>query len=279
MVAKMSFKQLLNKPIAAYLEEARRLGASDLHFQVDSPPSCGCTATSSYLDHPNLEPEYTEPRIRDLFGEYERDVFEKHNDVDFALRGHGPPIPPRTSLRQRKGRRRGLPHHSGPHPDARGACISREVLRRFTTYRQGIVLVTGPAGCGKSSTQAALIDIINQEQHDHIVVCEDPIEYVFTSKNCNGPAPTSGSIPRTRDGPPFGHAIDPDYICVGEVREPGDDPHGDHRGRDGHLVFAPLHTTNAIRSVDRIIDVYPPKSRKQIRSMVSESMQGSSAAS
>jgi twitching motility protein PilT len=273
MVAKMSFGHLMGKHIEAYLEAARNVGASDLHFQVDSPPFVRLHGHLVYLDHPKLEPEYTEARIRELFGDYEKDVFDKHNDVDFATEvGHGRYRA--NVLRQRKGIDgvfRIIPDHI---PSLEELHLP-DVLKRFTTYRQGIVLVTGPAGCGKSSTMAALVDIINQEQHDHIVICEDPIEFIFTSKNCNVnqrhvKVHTQNFATALRSA----MRSDPDYICVGEMRDLETISMAITAAETGHLVFGTLHTTNAIRSIDRIIDVYPPKEQEQIRSMVSESMRG-----
>src|SRR5574341_481883 len=83
-VARMSFQHLMGKPLTEYLVEARRLGASDFHFQVDAPPYVRLHGHIVYFDHPSLEPSYTEARIREIFGDYEREVFEKHNDVDFC---------------------------------------------------------------------------------------------------------------------------------------------------------------------------------------------------
>jgi len=272
-VARLNFKHLWGKPLAAYMEEARRLGASDIHFQVDSPPFLRLHGHLVYLNHPPLDNAYTEPRIRELFGDYEKDVFDKHNDVDFACEV-GPYRYRANVLRQRKGIDgvfRIIPDHI---PTLEELHLP-EVLRRFTTYRQGIVLVTGPAGCGKSSTMAALIDIINEEQHDHIVICEDPIEFIFTSKNCN--VNQRHVRVHTQN---FASALrsamrsDPDYICVGEMRDLETISMAITAAETGHLVFGTLHTTNAIRSVDRIIDVYPPKEQEQIRSMVSESIRG-----
>ena len=271
--SKMSFKHLVGKPLGDYLSEARRLGASDLHFQVDAPPFVRLHGHIVYLDHPHLEPGYTEPRIREIFADYEREVFEKHNDVDFCFEvGHDRYRA--NVLRQRKGIDaifRIIPDHI---PTLEELHLP-DVLRRFTTYRQGIVLITGPAGSGKSSTMAALIDIINQEQHDHIVICEDPIEYIFTSRNCN--VNQRHVRVHTQN---FASALrsamrsDPDYICVGEMRDLETISMAITAAETGHLVFGTLHTTNAIRSVDRVIDVYPPKEQEQIRSMVSESMRG-----
>ncbi|HZN56433.1 MAG TPA: type IV pilus twitching motility protein PilT, partial [Planctomycetota bacterium] len=149
------------------------------------------------------------------------------------------------------------------------------VLRRFTEYRQGIVLITGPAGAGKTATMAALVDIINEKQHDHIVTVEEPIEYIIESKNCN----VSQRNVRVHTDT-FASALrsamraDPDYICVGEMRDLETMSMAITAAETGHLVFGTLHTTNAVRSIDRLIDVFPPKEQDQIRAMVSESMRG-----
>src|SRR5690606_35858497 len=147
--------------------------------------------------------------------------------------------------------------------------------RKSTKSRQWSVLIPGPAGCGKTSTMAALIEIINSEQHDHIVTVEDPIEYIIPSKGCNV---NQRQVHRHTES--YASALrsamrsDPDYICVGEMRDLETVSMAITAAETGHLVFATLHTTNAIRSVDRIIDIFPPKEQEQIRAMVSESLRG-----
>ncbi len=272
-LAERDYSGLAGKPLDVYLEEARRIGASDLHFQVDAPPFVRLHGEIVYLRHPVLRPEDTEPRIMEILNEREKEVFLKTRDLDFCyVADHGRY---RANVcRQRKG------------VDAVFRIIPRKVptleelglppvLRRFTEYRHGLVLITGPAGCGKTATMAALIDIVNQRQHDHIVIVEDPIEYVIESKNCNVTqrhvrVHTNNFIAALRSA----LRADPDYICVGEMRDLETVSMAITAAETGHLVFATLHTTNAMRSIDRIIDVFPPKEQDQIRSMVSESIRG-----
>ncbi|MBI4582663.1 MAG: PilT/PilU family type 4a pilus ATPase [Planctomycetes bacterium] len=269
----MDFKKLAGKPLDEYLKISRQLGASDLHFQVDSPPFLRLHGRVVYLNHPVLAKEDTQPRIHEIMTPRERSVFEKSNDLDFCYEaGHGRYRA--NALRQRKGIDaifRIIPDHI---PTLEELHLP-DTLKKFTKYRQGIVLITGPAGCGKSSTMAALIDIINQEQYDHIVTMEDPIEFIIPSKNCNVNQRHVRVHTHT-----FASALrsamraDPDYMAVGEMRDLETISMAITAAETGHLVFGTLHTTNATRSVDRIIDVFPPKEQDQIRAMVSESLRG-----
>jgi len=270
---KMDFSKFAGQPIDAYLQEARKIGASDFHFQVDAPPFMRLHGEIVYLKHPRLTAKDTEPRILEILNEFEKDTFLKHNDLDFCYEApHGRY---RANVcRQRKGVEAIFRVIPSTVPTLEELHLPT-VLRRFTEYRHGLVLITGPAGCGKTATMAALIDIINERQHDHIVIVEEPIEYIIVSKNCNVSqrhvrVHTNSFIAALRSG----LRADPDYICVGEMRDLETISMAITAAETGHLVFGTLHTTNAIRSVDRIIDVYPPKEQEQIRSMVSESMRG-----
>ena len=267
------YSKLSGQPIDAYLKEARRMGASDLHFQVDAPPFVRLHGSVVYLKHPKLTAEYTQPRIFEILDEAGREQVEKVHDYDFCyVSDHGRYRA--NVLRQRKGYDavfRVIPDHVPTLDELH----LPPVLEKFTMYRQGIVLVTGPAGSGKTATLAALVDMINTEQHDHIVTVEDPIEFVLPSKSCN-----VNQRQVHRDTETYTAALrsamrsDPDYIVVGEMRDLDTVSMAITAAETGHLVFATLHTTNSIRSVDRIIDIFPPKEQEQIRAMVSESLRG-----
>jgi len=135
------------------------------------------------------------------------------------------------------------------------------------------VLLTGPAGCGKSSTLAALVNIINQDRHDHIITIEDPIEYIHPSKGCvvnqRQVGPHTGSFARALRA---ALREDPDIIAIGELRDLETISLALTAAETGHLVLATLHTNNAIRTVNRILGVFPPNQQEQIRTMVSESL-------
>ena len=146
-------------------------------------------------------------------------------------------------------------------------------LARLTAYHQGIVLLTGPAGSGKSSTLAALLRLVNQERRDHIVTVEDPIEFIHEPLRCSVNQRQVG-----RDTKSFARALkaalreDPDVIAIGELRDLETISLALTAAETGHLVFATLHTGGAIRTIDRIVGAFPPDQQPQIRMMFSESL-------
>ncbi|MGE3165557.1 MAG: type IV pilus twitching motility protein PilT [Planctomycetota bacterium] len=273
-VAKVDFTALAGKPLGEYLRRMREFGASDFHFQTDARPYARLHGQFVHLKHPVLTADDTERAIRQLLTEEEWNYLSEHLDYDFCYEreSHGRY---RTNVfRQRKGLDivfRLIPEKV---PTLEELNLP-DTLAKFTTYRQGIVLITGPAGCGKSSTMAALVDLVNRERYDHIITVEDPIEYVFEPQNCNLVQRHVG-----RHTQSFASALksalreDPDVIMVGEMRDLETVSMAITAAETGHLVLATLHTTNAIRSIDRIIDAFPPKEQDQIRAMVSESLRG-----
>jgi twitching motility protein PilT len=146
-------------------------------------------------------------------------------------------------------------------------------MKRLTEFHQGLVLVTGPAGCGKSSTLAALVNLVNESRKDHIITVEDPIEYLHASKGCIVNQRQAGTHTLS-----FANALraalreDPDVIVIGELRDLETMSLAITAAETGHLVMGTLHTNNAIRTINRILDTFPPKQQSQIRAMVSESL-------
>jgi twitching motility protein PilT len=150
-----------------------------------------------------------------------------------------------------------------------------EHLKLLTRYQNGLVLVTGSIGTGKSTTLAAMVQQINMERHDHIITLEDPIEYVIRSRNCH-----------VSQREVFTHTLsfaaalraalreDPDVIMVGEMRDLETISLAITAAETGHLVLATLHTANASRTLDRLLDVFPPEQQEHIRVMVAESLRG-----
>ncbi len=150
-----------------------------------------------------------------------------------------------------------------------------DTVRTLIRYHNGLVLVTGPVGCGKSTTLAALVDEVNKERSDHIITLEDPIEYVFDPKGCHVNQREVGTHTQS-----FAAALrgalreDPDVIMVGEMRDLETISLAITAAETGHLVLGTLHTGNAARTLDRVLDVFPSDQRDQIRIMVSESLRG-----
>jgi len=148
-----------------------------------------------------------------------------------------------------------------------------EDFKRFTEFHQGLVLFTGPAGCGKSSTMAAMVNLINQSRPDHILTIEDPIEYVYPAAECNVTQREIGY--QTEAFPTALRAAlreDPDVIVIGELRDLETISLAVTAAETGHLVLATLHTSSAIRTINRLLGVFPPDQLSQIRRMLSESL-------
>ncbi len=148
-------------------------------------------------------------------------------------------------------------------------------LALLTQYHNGLILVTGSVGSGKSTTLAALVEEINLTRRDHIITLEDPIEYIIASKNCHV---TQREVHTHTFS--FAAALraalreDPDVIMIGEMRDLETISLAITAAETGHLVLGTLHTSNAARSLDRVLDVFPTDQREQIRVMVSESLRG-----
>jgi len=146
-------------------------------------------------------------------------------------------------------------------------------LAKHTNYHQGMVLITGPAGCGKSSTMAALVNLINEERDEHILTIEDPIEYVHPAKRCLVNQRHAG-----RHTDSFARALrgalreDPDVIVIGELRDLETISLAMTAAETGHFVLATLHTANAVRTISRMIGAFPSNQQGQVRTMLSESL-------
>jgi len=150
-----------------------------------------------------------------------------------------------------------------------------ESLKLLTRYQNGLILVTGSVGSGKSTTLAALVEQVNIERREHIITLEDPIEYIFEPKGCHITQREVRTHTRS-----FGAALrgalreDPDVIMVGEMRDLETISLAITAAETGHLVLGTLHTSNASRTLDRVLDVFPVDQQEQIRIMVSESLRG-----
>jgi twitching motility protein PilT len=260
--------------IRAYLKLARSAGASDIHISSGVEPFIRLHGRIIYIRQKPLEPETAAKLLEPILTPEQKRRLDEEWDLDF---GWSDPELGRFRVNCCK-QRHGLMgcfrmvEEKIPTIEELGLPSS---IANFTTHHQGIVLITGTAGSGKSTTMAALVNLINKSRKDHIIAIEEPIEFVHKSALCNI---TQREVRRhTKD---FHFSLraclreDPDVIVVGEMRDLETISMAITAAETGHLVFATLHTTNATRTVDRILDVFPPKEQAQIRAMVSESLRG-----
>ena len=254
------------------LAKAMQLHASDVHIHTGVQIQMRIGGRLLKANSPPLEAAQSESMILQILTPEDRAVFAAHNDLDFAYAIPGVGRFRGNVYRQRRGVDavfRPIPLEP-PTLDQLGLPSS---LARLTNYHQGLVLVTGPAGCGKSSTLAALINLINEDRPDHIITVEDPVEFVHRSKTCvvnqRQVHKHTGSFAAALRG---ALREDPDVIAIGELRDLETISLAITAAETGHLVLGTLHTNDAARTINRILDAYPPDQQSQIRSMISESL-------
>lgn len=256
------------------MRQAVASGASDLHITVGIPPVLRIDGRLTYLDHPPLSPPDTENLLTAITTHEQREIFLQRGEVDFsyAIAGF-------SRFRVNAFRQRGstaiairLVADKVPTLEAFGF---PEVIGSLARRPRGLILVTGPTGSGKSTTLAAMINLINNERSGHIITLEDPIEYLHRHNR---------SIVNQRevgaDTGSFAAALraalreDPDVILVGEMRDPETIATAITAAETGHLVLTTLHTADAAQTIDRIIDGFPPHQQQQVRVQLSLTIQG-----
>ena len=266
--------------VLAHVDEYLSIGieydCSDIHLPTAYPPAWRRFGTLSPIwdDHPPLTPEDTERLAKSFLKEKEWNRLQKTGDVDFAYANSQGRF--RASVvKQRLGIDIVFRLISTTIRNLTELGLPVDHLVPLTRYHNGLLLVTGSVGSGKSTTLAALVNFINQDRQDHILTLEDPIEYVFESLGCHinqrEVHTHTESFPKALRG---ALREDPDVIMVGEMRNLETISLALTAAETGHLVLATLHTGNAPRTLDRILDVFPVDQRDQIRVMVSESLRG-----
>jgi twitching motility protein PilT len=251
-------------------------GASDVHLGVSSPPLMRRHGTLQplYHDAPELTPTHTKALIHGFLNPMQLATLEETKGLDFSHDVPGLARFRANIVQQRKGY----------------DCVFRIInsvvrsmdelglpqsLKTLTQYHNGLVLITGAVGSGKSTTLASMVNEVNHHRHDHIITLEDPIEYVFKPAGCQI---TQREVHSRTES--FSAALraslreDPDVIMVGEMRDLETIQLAITASETGHLVMATLHTSNAARTLDRILDAFPVEQQGQIRTMVSESLRG-----
>jgi twitching motility protein PilT len=248
-------------------------GASDCHLSAGEPPMIRIDGDLKKLDYPALNREEVHTLIYDMMNDMQRKVFEESHECDFSFElGQIARFRVNVFL-QRKGE--GAVFRTIPTK-----IISLEelgmppILKQLCEKDKGLILVTGPTGSGKSTTLAGMVDYLNNSFEGHILTVEDPIEFVHKSKKCLVNQRELG--PHTHS---FANALrsalreDPDIILVGEMRDLETIQLALTAAETGHIVFGTLHTSSAPKTVDRIIDVFPPNQQAQIRAQFAESIQ------
>lgn len=266
--------------VLAHVDEYLKIGmeydCSDIHLPTAYAPSWRRFGTLSPIwdDHPPLTAEDTERLAYSFLGEKERARLEERGDVDFAYANDFGRF--RASVvRQRLGLELVFRIISTKLRTIEECGLPADDLIPLTRYQNGLILVTGAVGSGKSTSLASLVNFINHDREDHILTLEDPIEYVFDSAKCHVNQREVHSHTES-----FARALrgalreDPDVIMVGEMRNLETIQLALTAAETGHLVLATLHTGNAPRTLDRVLDVFPTDQRDQIRVMVSESLRG-----
>ncbi|MDD5645154.1 MAG: PilT/PilU family type 4a pilus ATPase [bacterium] len=247
--------------------------ASDLHVTVDSPPVLRLDGELCPIEGEKLTPADTERLMKAVTSEVHIQRVREEGGTDFGF-GFGEQARFRVSVYRQKGRY---------------ALSLRLIPSKLMTFEEiglgpgikdllykprGLVLVTGPTGSGKTTTLATMIDFINSERKSHIITIEDPIEYYHKHRNCVVTQREVGV-----DVPSFSEALrralrqDPDVVLVGEMRDVTTMEAAITAAETGHLVFATLHTTGAVRTMDRIINAFPANQQEQIRQQVAASIQ------
>ncbi len=271
----MSEHQVLDH-VDQYLQIGREYGCSDIHLATAFPPAWRRFGKLLPIwdDHRPLTPEETERLARSFLTDKEWSRLQEKGDIDFAYSSASGRS--RASVvKQRLGYDMVFRIINTQVRSLEEIGLPIDHLIPLTRYQNGIVLVTGSVGSGKSTTLAALIDFINRDREDHILTLEDPIEYVFESKGCHV---NQREVHTHTES--FSKALrgalreDPDVIMVGEMRDLETIQLALTAAETGHLVLGTLHTGNAPRTLDRVLDVFPIDQRDQIRIMLSESLRG-----
>ncbi len=261
--------------IQGYLRTLVKSGSSDLHLRVGEPPMIRKQGEMQRL--PDIEPlsiEEMEALLFSIMPDRNKKEFGETNDTDFAYEILDLARFRCNVLRDRKGPAAVFRVIPTKVQTAEELNISEEV-QKLCFLTKGLVLVTGPTGSGKSTTLAAMIDLINRKRTDHIITIEDPIEFVHPNKSC---VITQRQVALHTES--FKRALraalreDPDIVLVGEMRDLETVAIAIETAETGHLVFGTLHTTTAASTVDRIIDQFPADRQSQIRVMLSESLKG-----
>ncbi|MFA9555953.1 type IV pilus twitching motility protein PilT [Evansella sp. AB-rgal1] len=255
----------MGRSVITLLSDAIHLEASDIHLTIGKPPVLRIHGELVTLDQPTLTPNDINEMVDEVLPASLKEQLEENREIDFS---YGIPGVSRFRLNA---------YYQRSHLSMAIRVIQMviptlddlqmpSILRTISEKKQGLVLVTGPTGSGKSTTLAAMIKHMNDSVKRHIITLEDPIEYLHKHRNCIIDQREIGS-----DTKSFGTGLrsalrqDPDVILVGEMRDLDTIATAITAAETGHLVLGTLHTSSAAATIDRIIDVFQPSQQAQIR--------------
>ena len=264
--------QELSKPLEKMLAYTRERSGSDLHITPGEPPILRVNGTIERINSQKIDPENTTKLLLEVLDPVRRPILDKHGAVDFCFSIPGVGRFRTNIFKMRRGLAgvfRAVPNHA---PSLTDLGLPKH-LGEIGTYHQGICLVTGPAGCGKSTTLTALVNLINETRPAHVITFEDPVEFVHTPKKSLINQREIG-----RDSASYATAMrgalreDPDVIVVGDMRDPETIRLALLASETGHLVVATMQTTGAVATIDKLIESFPVDEQQQVRGGLSESL-------
>lgn len=247
--------------------------ASDLHITVGCPPEFRIQGKMVKVKTESMNQQDTKELCYSVLTDAQKAEFEKSFEIDFSF-GIKDMARFRGNLFYQRGGVAGVFRRIPLAIPDFDLLQLPQILKKVIRRPNGLILVTGPTGSGKTTTLAAMLDILNREEHGHLMTIEDPIEFIHPHKNCIVNQREVGV-----DTKSFGSALrrilrqDPDFILIGELRDAETMEMALTMAETGHLVFATLHTNSAVQSINRVINAFPPHQQTQIRQVLSFTLQ------
>lgn len=259
--------------IPGLLTQAVSLRASDLHISAGLPPMVRVDGDLQKLSNTPLSHEEIREAVEGIMSPAQRDQYTRIMECDFSFEVPGLSRFRVNAFHQIRGAAvsfRGIPSRT-PTLEELGA---PQIFSEFAHRPRGLILVTGPTGSGKSTTQAAMIHQLNQTDPKHILTIEDPVEFVHVPKMCLiNQREVGGQTLSFQNALRAAMREDPNVILVGEMRDLETVRLAITAAETGHLVFGTLHTAGAAKTIDRVIDVFPAEEKEMVRAMLSESLE------
>ena len=258
--------------IDSFLKLGLAQGCSDVHLAVGIPPMLRMNGDLMPIKFRELSNSELENYVMEILTDSQKEHFYKGKDLDFSYVGEEGSRFRVNLFRKDTGIGAVFRYIPNEVPTLEGLDMP-SVVRDFCDFHQGMVLVTGSTGTGKSTTLAAMIDHLNKTRNLNIISLEDPIEFVHPSKNCQVIQRELGThLSSFADGVRSAMREDPDVILVGELRDAETISMAMTAAETGHLVLGTLHTTGAVKTIDRIVDALPGELREQTKSFLSQSL-------